>query len=513
MKGVCLVVIDGWGHDETSMRGNAVEESNCRWMRRLSLQYHSLLVFAHGAHVGLPDGLMGNSEVGHLTIGSGRVVEQDIVRIDRAAGDGELKRLLDKELGGHERIHVVGMVSDGGVHSHIRHLKAVLEALQGREQEVFIHCISDGRDTEPRVFLKHLKEVAGFCRETRVGRIASVAGRFYTMDRGGNDERTDLSFQMMVGGEEAAGGVEAQVLEMYEEGLGDETLRPFLVDGQGRVAPSDTILFFNFRADRMRQIASRFVANGNDVVTMTEYEEGLGARVLFRKAPVRNTLAEVLSAHGIKHAHVAEREKQAHVTYFFNGGQERPFCMQRTVIVPSPNVRGFDEAPSMASHEAALSAVREMEGGTPFVLVNLAPPDMVGHTGNLEATRAAVEAADKCVGMIYRSCQENGYGLVVTADHGNAERMVDAKGGPCKTHTTSKVPLIVCTEERRTSGPWGYVDSRHSLRDVAPTVLQIMGIPRPGEMTGRPVTGTGAGQMAPRHWGRASGADGSEEPV
>ncbi|KMV65258.1 phosphoglyceromutase [Encephalitozoon cuniculi EcunIII-L] len=489
MGSVCLVVIDGWGHDETSTKGNAVNESRCRWMRELSRSRCSFLLFAHGRHVGLPDGLMGNSEVGHLTIGSGRIIEQDIVRIDRAVEEGRLKKMLDKELQGIDgKIHVVGMVSDGGVHSHIRHLKAILEALEGRNEEVFVHCVSDGRDTEPRVFLKYLKEVRDFLRVTGVGKVASIAGRFYSMDRANNDERTELSFRMMTRGREVGGDIRSHICAMYEEGLSDETLRPLLIDGRGRIDPKDTIIFFNFRADRMRQIASKFAKNGNSMITMTEYKKDLGSKVLFKKICVKNTLAEVLSSRGIRHSHIAENEKQAHVTYFFNGGMEQAFSTQRTIILPSPGVQSFDAVPSMASREVAMSAVAEIEKGVPLVVVNLAPPDMVGHTGNFEATKAAVEATDECIGKIYRACTRNRYTLVITADHGNAEKMVDKEGGCCKTHTTSKVPLIICEEGGvKASSSWGYVDSDHSLRDVAPTVLEIMGIPRPSEMTGKSV--------------------------
>ncbi|WEL39677.1 2,3-bisphosphoglycerate-independent phosphoglycerate mutase [Encephalitozoon hellem] len=490
MSNVCLVVIDGWGHDETSTGGNAVNDSRCKWMRTLSQDYRSFLLHAHGRYVGLPDGQMGNSEVGHLTIGSGRIIEQDILRIDKAIESGQLKSMLSKEvLDAGKRIHLVGMVSDGGVHSHIRHLRGVLECLKGLYKEVFIHCVSDGRDTEPRVFLRYLEEVKGFCQEIGVGKIASVAGRFYTMDRAGNNERTELSFLMMTEGEEMGGDVKDRILEMYEEGLGDETLRPLLVDSEGRIRPEDTVIFFNFRADRMRQIAARFASNGNNIITMTEYKKGLVSKVLFKKVCVKNTLAEVLSSRKIKHSHIAEKEKEAHVTYFFNGGKEQPFPSQRTIIRDSPSVGSFDAVPSMASGEVTSSVISEIENGVPLVVANLAPPDMVGHTGNLEATKMAVEFTDECIGSIYKACKSNGYVLVVTADHGNAEKMVDKDGNCCKTHTTSKVPLIICKErqERPSSSLWGYADSDYSLRDVAPTVLEIMGIPKPEEMTGKSV--------------------------
>lgn len=489
MSNVCLVVIDGWGHDEASIRGNAVNESRCQWMKTLSRSYRSLLLHAHGGYVGLPKGLMGNSEVGHLTIGSGRVIEQDILRIDKAIEEGRLRSMVRKEVQEVEgKIHLVGMVSDGGVHSHIRHLKGILEGLRDLDEEVFIHCVSDGRDTEPRVFLKYLGEVEDFCQKVGIGKVASIAGRFYTMDRANNNKRTELSFREMTGGKEIEGDVKDYILGMYEEGLSDETLRPFLIDRRGKIDPEDTIIFFNFRADRMRQIDSRFAENGNNIITMTEYKKELRSKVLFEKVCAKNTLAEILSNRGIMHSHIAEKEKEAHVTYFFNGGREQAFLNQKTIIHPSPDVESFDAAPSMASREVTSSVITEIESGVPFVIANLAPPDMVGHTGNLEATKMAIESTDECIGLIYKACKSNGYTLVVTADHGNAEKMIDEEGNCCKTHTTSKVPLIICEgKQDKPSSSWGYTDSNYSLRDVAPTVLEIMGIPKPEEMTGRSV--------------------------
>jgi len=486
MRKVCLVVIDGWGHDEKNMEGNAVDGSGCYSMRRLSVMYDSFLLYAHGCHVGLPDGQMGNSEVGHLTIGSGRVIEQDIVRIDNAIVNGEMRSVLEEAIeGAGERIHVVGLVSEGGVHSHVRHLKAILNVLRGSGKEVFVHCISDGRDTAPRVFLDDLNDLESWCKDAGFGRIVSVAGRFYGMDRAGNEDRTDLSFKMMTEGEDIGESMCEYVHKMYEKGVYDEMVRPALVNACGRVCKEDSVCMFNFRADRMRQLTRRFIENGNNVITMTEYDEGFTAKVLFRRADVANTLAEVLSANGVEHVHVSEKEKEAHVTYFFNGGREQPFKKQRTVVVPSPDAESFDTVPEMSSAEVTEVAIDEMCKGTPFIVLNLAPPDMVGHTGNFDAAKEAVEAVDACIGRLYNACAANGCVLVVTADHGNAEKMKDDRGMCCKTHTTNKVPLIVCDKKKKCeSKPWGYVDTECSIRDVAPTVLKIMGIEKPACMTG-----------------------------
>lgn len=499
MRKVCLVVIDGWGYNHEDSEWDAINRSECYWMRRLSRGYGGLLLYAHGSHVGLLPELMGNSEVGHLTIGSGRIVEQDIVRIDKAINRGEMGEVLFRTVGrSPDRIHVVGMVSDGGVHSHIKHLRSILEAFGGSGARVYIHCISDGRDTEPCVFARHLRDISEECDRCGVGVVASVAGRYYAMDRANNDERTSRSFEMMTMGERV-GTVEEYVREMYGRGLSDEVFEPRLFSEEGRIEPRDTVLFFNFRADRMRQIVERFVSRGNEVVTMTEYKPSFGTKVLFEKVTVRNTLAEVLSSHDVGHTHIAEREKQAHVTYFFNGGREAVFPKQKVFIVPSPDVEAFDAAPEMACREATAKAMEEIEMETPFIVLNLAPPDMVGHTGNFEAAKDAVKATDECVGRLYESCRKNGYVLVVTADHGNAEEMRDRYGNCCKTHTTNKVPLIVCLGKQDMEGSieWGYEDSSYSLRDVAPTILEIMGIEKPVEMTGRSVLGSLRDRMSP----------------
>ncbi|TBU15810.1 phosphoglyceromutase [Ordospora colligata] len=486
MRKVCLVVIDGWGHDENNMEGNAVDGSKCYWMRRLSLMYDSFLLYAHGCHVGLPDGQMGNSEVGHLTIGSGRVIEQDIVRIDNAIINGEMRNAIKEAIEGTiGRIHVVGMVSQGGVHSHVRHLKAILNELRESGKEVFVHCISDGRDTAPQVFLDDLNDLELWCKESGTGKIVSVAGRFYGMDRAGNEDRTDTSFKMMTEGENIGESMHEYVHRMYNEGIYDEMIKPALIDVYGKVYKRDSVCMFNFRADRMRQITRKFIENGNNVITMTEYDEGFQVKVLFRRAEVINTLAEVLDTNGIEHVHVSEKEKEAHVTYFLNGGREQPFEKQRTVIVPSPDVESFDVVPEMSSAKVTEVAIDEICKGTPFVVLNLAPPDMIGHTGNLDAAKEAVEAVDVCIGRLYNTCVKNECVLVITADHGNAEKMKDDRGMCCKTHTTNKVPLIVCDKKREyESKSWGYVDTEYSIRDIAPTVLNLMGIEKPSCMTG-----------------------------
>jgi 2,3-bisphosphoglycerate-independent phosphoglycerate mutase len=483
---VCLVVIDGWGYNRDEATKDAINESECHHMRMLSARHTSYLVSAHGSCVGLLPGLMGNSEVGHLTIGSGRIVEQDVLRIHNAIGKGMMRDIVSRTMPDPgRRVHLVGMLSNGGVHSHIEHLKALLEALKSGDAKAYIHCISDGRDTQPRIFLAFYEEIRKYIEEIKFGEVASVAGRFYTMDRAGNLDRTERSFSMMTRGRAIDTAPEAHVAAMYGRGLSDETLEPFLIDKDGLVQTEDKVVFFNFRADRMRQIVERFMETGHEVYTMTNYRDDFRARVIFEKLKVRNTLAEVLAANGIGQVHIAESEKYAHVTYFFNGGREEPFPGERRIVLPSPEVRSYDAKPGMSSAEVTDAAVRELESGTPFVLVNLAPPDMIGHTGNFEAAKEAVRATDACIGRIHEACGRSGHILVVTADHGNAERMEDGSGARCKTHTTNDVPLIVCRDGGEgDGGSWGYMDSVYSLQDVAPTVLDLMGVEKPPEMTG-----------------------------
>lgn len=482
MGTVCLVVIDGWGYS-SNRHGNAVFNSTCRNMDMLVRKYGCRLVYAHGEHVGLPKGQAGNSEVGHLTIGAGRVVEQDICTIKRAACTKELGRRLDEAgLVSVGRLHFVGLVSDGGVHSHVDILKSLLLECRTRSKSVFVHFISDGRDTAPRSFETYYMDLKGFMERNACGRIASVCGRYYAMDRDCRHERTDEAYGMMVGARSAC----AQQPRGELEGLGldalksDEMLEPRLLVSEGAIGESDTVFLFNYRADRMRQLAKRFIGR-NATFTLTEYDKTFDAAVVFRREPVVCTLGEAISGRGVLQTHIAESEKKAHVTYFLNGGREEPFPGEKRVIVPSPCVRQYSETPQMSMEDVCRHVLEELEARTPFVVCNLAAPDMVGHTGDYKATCLAVEATDRVIGKIHAECERSGHTLIVTADHGNCEVMMDSGGSAVTKHTASKVPLIVCSEGARVEG---VVDTELSLRDVAPTVLECMGIEKPVQMTG-----------------------------
>lgn len=487
MGAVCLVVIDGWGYS-SNRRGNAILNSSCSNIDTLIRKYGCRLVYAHGEYVGILEGQAGNSEVGHLTIGAGRVVEQDICTIKRAACTKELKCRLDKAgLTNVGRLHFVGLVSDGGVHSDMDILESLLLECRTRSQSIFVHFISDGRDTAPRSFEKYYVDLERFMEKNMCGRIASVCGRYYAMDRDCRHERTDKAYNMMVG----IGGKDTlqphYKLEDLDLGLdalkSDEMLKPKLVAADGAIGESDTVFMFNYRADRMRQLAKKFIGR-NPTFTLTEYDKAFDAVVVFRREAVSSTLSEAISVRNVLQTHIAESEKKAHVTYFLNGGREEPFPGEKRVIVPSPSVNQYSETPQMSMEDVCRHVLDELDACTPFVVCNLAAPDMVGHTGDYKATCLAVEATDRVIGKIHAGCERSGHTLIVTADHGNCEVMIDSRGTVVTKHTDSKVPLIVCDERARVEG---ILDTDLSLRDVAPTVLDYMEIEKPASMTGTSV--------------------------
>eukprot|EP00866_Antonospora_locustae_P002535 jgi/Antlo1/2535/1046 len=482
MRAVCLVIIDGWGYSN-NRHGNAVLNSSCSSMDTLIYKYGCRLVYAHGEHVGLMEGQAGNSEVGHLTIGAGRVVEQDICTIKRAACSKELKYKLDRVgLKGVGRLHFIGLVSDGGVHSHIDILKSLLLECRGRSQSMFVHFISDGRDTAPRSFEKYYMDLKKFMECNMCGSIASVCGRYYAMDRDCRHERTDKTYNMMVGiGRANSPKPHDDLKSLGLDALSsDEMLMPKLIASEGAIRESDTVFMFNYRADRMRQLTKRFIGR-NTTFTLTEYDKTFDAAVVFRREAVSCTLGEAISGHNMLQTHIAESEKKAHVTYFLNGGKEEPFPGEKRVIVPSPCVKQYSETPQMSMEDVFVHVLDELNACTPFVVCNLAAPDMVGHTGNFEATCLAVEATDRVIGKIHEGCKRSGHTLIVTADHGNCEVMIDSGGSAVTKHTANKVPLIVCDGKAHVDG---VVDTEFSLKDVAPTVLEYMRIDKPVLMTG-----------------------------
>ena len=479
---VALVILDGWGCAPPGP-GNAVELANTPVFDDLWARYPHTTLDASGESVGLPAGQMGNSEVGHLTIGAGRVVYQDLVRIDKAIEDGsffENEALVAAFTRARERganVHLLGLVSYGGVHSHINHLRALLEFArrEGMAERTFVHAFTDGRDVSPTSAAGDLAELVA-----EGARIVTVVGRYYAMDRDGRWERTDRALAAIVDGTGApAEDPVSAVRASYDAGVTDEFVEPVVLPGP-RLRPDDAAIFFNFRPDRARQLSERLLAGGYDLTTMTRYRDDFDCPVAFEEQDVRGTMAEVLAKHGRRQLHVAETEKYAHVTYFFNGGREEEWNGERRILVPSPrDVPTYDHKPEMSAFEVAARFEEEIPNGYAFGIVNFANPDMVGHTGVIPAVIRAVETTDTCLGRVVAAVERLRGVCLVTADHGNAEQMLAADGvSPHTAHTTNPVPLIVTI-------PGARLAEKGGLADLVPTCLRLLGIPPDRGMTGR----------------------------
>ncbi|MDX6541913.1 MAG: 2,3-bisphosphoglycerate-independent phosphoglycerate mutase [Gaiellales bacterium] len=482
---VVLVVLDGFGLAPAGP-GNAVALArtpvfDALWERRS----HTTLT-ASGLAVGLPEGQMGNSEVGHLNIGAGRIVAQDLVRIDNAVADGSLaanpalQAAFAAARDGRGVLHLAGLVSDGGVHSHVDHLRAIVGAALGcGVPRVSVHAFTDGRDVSPHQAAGLLAQLE---REWAGGpsEFATVVGRYYAMDRDHRLERTELARAAIVDGVgEHAGSASAAVEGSYAAGLTDEFIKPIVLGDAGlRVAQGDPLVFFNFRPDRARQMSHALAPALGLLVTMTRYDDTLGARVAFDNVPLQGTLADVLEAAGVRQLHVAETEKYAHVTYFFDGGREQRHDGEDWELVSSRrDVPTYDFAPEMSAAGVAQRLAERLPDGYGFAIVNLANPDMVGHSGVLPAVITAVEASDEALGVILAAVERAGGAALVTADHGNAEQMLEPDGSPHTAHTTNPVPLV-CTLAAARLRDGG------KLGDLAPTVLALLGIAPSPEMTG-----------------------------
>ncbi|HEY7933662.1 MAG TPA: 2,3-bisphosphoglycerate-independent phosphoglycerate mutase [Solirubrobacteraceae bacterium] len=491
---VCLVVLDGWGLAPDGP-GNAISLADTPVFDELWDSYPHTTLTTCGRAVGLPDGQMGNSEVGHLNLGAGAVVRQDLVRIDDAIADGSLSTnpVLTAAFTGSPRVHLLGLVSDGGVHSSLSHLRALIGlARQLEVEDLVVHAFTDGRDTPPNAGVRYLTQL----EEIDGARVGSVIGRYWAMDRDRRWERTQRAYDMLVHGlapHHAECGREA-VQDAYERDETDEFIAPTLVGHEARIHPGDSVICFNFRPDRMRQIVralaapdceeiDRGQAEGLDrLSTFTEYEEGWPYPVVFGPERPAVTLSAVLADAGAAQLHVAETEKYPHVTYFFNGGQEQPLARERRELVPSPrDVPTYDHKPQMSASEAADAFVSAWRADLPeFGIINFANADMVGHTGVIEAAVAAVAVVDECLGRVVSTVHETGGVCLVTADHGNADHMLEADGSPNTAHSLNPVPLILTTSN-------GAITLRQGdgiLADVAPTVLALLGIEQPQQMTG-----------------------------
>jgi 2,3-bisphosphoglycerate-independent phosphoglycerate mutase len=470
---VALVILDGWGIAPAGP-GNAIELAATPVFDRLWRDYPHAQLVASGGAVGLPEGQMGNSEVGHLTIGSGRILFQDLVRVNRAIESGELfeNDALRAAFERGENVHLLGLVSHGGVHSHIDHLQALLRFAP---EKTWIHAFTDGRDVSPHSAVHDLAELP-------IDRIATVAGRYYAMDRDKRWDRTERALRAIVEGEgEHADDPIAAVQASYDRGVTDEFIEPTVIEGRPRLDPErDTAIFFNFRPDRARQLSEKLGELGVGLTTMTRYRDDFDFPVVFPEQEVENVLAEVLSAHGIRQLHAAETEKYAHVTYFLDGGREEPFADEDRILVDSPrDVPSYDHKPAMSAPEVADRVVRAVDDdGYGFVIVNFANPDMVGHTGVIPAVVEAVETTDTCLGRVVDAVERAGGVSIVIADHGNAEKLLQDDGvSPHTAHTTNPVPVVLTVS--------GDSLCDGELADVAPTVLALLGIEAPSVMTGK----------------------------
>jgi 2,3-bisphosphoglycerate-independent phosphoglycerate mutase len=484
---VTLVILDGWGCAPPGP-GNAVELASTPVFDRLWRDYPHTRLAASGEAVGLPAGQMGNSEVGHLTIGSGRVLDQDFQRVNRSVADGSLyenEKLVSafrraRERGGN--VHLLGLVSHGGVHSHIDHLLALLELARREDMldRTWIHALTDGRDVSPHSAVKDLAELPD-------ERIATIGGRYYGMDRDARWERTDRALDAMLHrGDSAGAGTAVELVQRsYDAGVTDEFIEPLWRDGRPALEPArDALIFFNFRPDRARQLSQRLGELQSDLTTMTKYREDFDFPVAFPEQSVDMVLAQVLAEHDVRQLHTAETEKYAHVTYFFNGGREEEFPGETRILVPSPrDVPSYDCKPEMSADELADRFVSEIAGDYAFAVVNFANPDMVGHTGVIPAVVEAVETADRCLGRIVEATGRRGGICLVTADHGNAEKMLESDGvSPFTAHTTNPVPLIATEKGLK-------LRDHGELSDLAPTVLDLLGFAKTLQMSGESLIG------------------------
>jgi len=507
-KPIVLTVLDGWGY-RAETKGNAIALARKPNYDALLAKFPNTLIHTSGPSVGLPEGQMGNSEVGHMNIGAGRVVHMDITRIDLLIANKQLDDVKlfrqTMERGREHQLHFIGLLSDGGVHSHTQHLFALLEmAKRHKVERVFVHCFMDGRDTPPHSGRDFVRQLQQKLRELSVGEIATIVGRYYAMDRDNRWERIELAYRAMVHGEAETKTSDAiaALTKSYEQDVTDEFVKPIVITrGEGAGAPpaglirdDDAVIFYNFRADRARQMTNALAApdfdkfadpkRPNDLfyVAMTQYDKNWPwLKYVIAPEKLEHILAQVFADLNYKNLRTAETEKYAHVTYFFNGGVEKPFAGEERILVPSPKVATYDLKPEMSAAGITDTVVKAIEKGEfDAIIMNYANADMVGHSGKLESAIKAVEAVDAGIGAIYQALKPRGGSWIITADHGNAETMIDpATGGPHTYHTTNPVPLILVNEDDRLQlKPGG------ALRDIAPTLLGILGHQQPPEMTG-----------------------------
>ena len=496
-----LMILDGFGENDNE-KGNAVKLANTPNIDKLMKTCPSTDIYTSGLNVGLPDGQMGNSEVGHTNIGAGRIVYQELTRITKSIEDGEFFSIpefveaIDNCKKNNSKLHIMGLLSDGGVHSHIRHLFALLELAKRRDfEDVYVHCFLDGRDTPPASAESYILQLEEKMKEKGVGKIASISGRFYAMDRDKRWQRVGKTYDALVNGigEKSASAISA-IESSYQKEVFDEFVVPTVItNGDNPVATienNDSVIFFNFRPDRAREITrtlvdkefNEFETKKMDLyyVCMTPYDETMpNVKIAFKKERLNNTFGEYISELGYTQLRIAETEKYAHVTFFFNGGEEKQYKGEDRILIPSPKVETYDLKPEMSAIEVTDKVVEAIESNKyNSIILNYANPDMVGHTGNLEAAIKAIETIDSCVGRVINAIEKVKGVLLITADHGNSEQMIDYKTGePHTAHTTNPVPLVLYGMENVKL-------KEGKLADLAPTMLDIMGLEKPHEMSG-----------------------------
>ena len=504
-KPVMLMILDGFGINENT-DGNAVKLAKTPNIDKLMKKYPNTIMYTSGLQVGLPEGQMGNSEVGHTNIGAGRIVYQELTKITKSIEDGdffsipEFNKAIENCKKYNSKLHIMGLLSDGGVHSHIRHLYGLLELAKRKDfEEVYVHCFMDGRDTPPASGEGYIAKLEEKMKEKGIGKIASLSGRFYAMDRDKRWQRIQKAYDAMVKGEGVKATSAIQAVESsYQKEIFDEFIEPTVIcNGDtpiAKIEPHDSVIFFNFRPDRAREITRTLVdTNFNEFntrkdldlcfVCMTPYDETLeNVEIAFKKEQLKNTFGEYISKKGLTQLRIAETEKYAHVTFFFNGGEEKQYPGEDRILVPSPKVETYDMKPEMSAIEVTDKVVEAINTKKyDCIILNYANPDMVGHTGNLDAAIKAVETIDTCVGRVLEAVNAQNGVLMITADHGNCEQMIDYKTGePHTAHTTNPVPLMLVGMDNAKL-------KEGKLADLAPTMLEIMGLDKPEEMTGESI--------------------------
>ncbi len=497
-KKTILLILDGWGIPEDK-NASAIHHANTPFIDSLYNDYPNTTLLTHGMNVGLPDGQMGNSEVGHMNLGAGRIVYQDLAKINLAVQNNTLKderTLIDafsyaKEH--NKNIHFLGLVSDGGVHAHINHIKGLVDAAEDFGiTNSFIHAFTDGRDVDPKSGIDHITDLQNHIKNKNTT-LASVIGRYYAMDRDNRWERVAEAYNLLVNGKgQHTENITEAIQQSYDNSITDEFIKPIVISKNGTpvttIKEDDVVIFFNFRTDRGRELTNALTQNdfpdfgmrklNLHFTTLTNYDDSFkGINVVFNKENIKDTLGEIISKSGKKQIRIAETEKYPHVTFFFNGGREEPFDNEKRILCPSPKVATYDMQPEMSSHDITKAIVPEINTQwADFICLNFANPDMVGHTGSMEAAVKSCEATDVCTKQVIEAALQNGYTTLVIADHGNCEKMFNKDGSPHTAHTTNPVPLIVVDKDIKTV-------KEGVLGDIAPTILHLLGIEKPKLMT------------------------------